>query len=320
MTRSEAAQFIEDARRQLEATLGEELPPEFVSLLERSFHTLDVQRGRLPLWPCNLDLVPAPAIRAQAGPVSYRHLFYGLAEHFWLIRFGCGYRGDQHLLDVGCGYGKTALALLRTIRPPGSYTGFDINPKLVEFLRKLFVRVGVADFFRAEHFPIDNQFYRHAGASIPPSQFVFPYEANRFHCAVLFSVFTHMGSAAVKNYVNHLARVVIPGGTILVSAFLLENAPEGGAENGAWAASARRRALREPPDPHERGVLRVLNVERPEYLVAYRLDYLVANFREAGCHLVGDPLWGSWSGRPDFYGYQDYLIFRKRSPQAVADA
>ena len=128
MRRDDVDKFLADAGKRIQAAKDGRVPPEYLTLLEAQFHRMDNERTRIPLWPCNLDLVPAPAIREMVGPASYRLYNYGLAEHFWLIRHVCGFRGDQQLLDVGCGFGKTAIALLRLIRPPGSYTGFDIQP------------------------------------------------------------------------------------------------------------------------------------------------------------------------------------------------
>ncbi len=311
MKRERAEGFLEQARHRLSGSQGEMAPASYLSLLESHFHSMDLQRTDIPLWPCQMNLVPAPAIRGAVGPESYRHLFYGLAEHFWLLRHVCGYRGDQHLLDVGCGCGKTALALLRTIRPPGSYTGFDIQPKLIEFMTRLFVQLGVGDYFRADCFPVGNEFYRGAGRSARAEDFAFPYAADRFDCAFLSSVFTHMLSEAVMNYARNLARVVRAGGRILVSAFLLDNSPEGDRGGAPWTDSPRRRMLQEPTSTIDQGRLKVLRPENPAYLVAYRLEFLTATFRELGCHLVSEPLWGSWSGRRDFFSYQDFLVFHK---------
>jgi SAM-dependent methyltransferase len=311
MRRDKAERFLEQVRQRLSGSQSVDVPAAYLNLLESHFHWMDRQRTDIPLWPCNMNLVPAPAIRSAVGPESYRHLFYSFAEHFWLLRNVCGFRGDQHLLDVGCGCGKTALALLRTIRPPGSYTGFDIQPKLIDFMNRLFAQLGLSEHFHADCFPIENEFYRGAGKPVRAEEFEFPYDADRFDCSFLSSVFTHMLSESVMNYARNLARVVRAGGRILVSAFLLENSPEGSSGGAPWADSPRRRALHEPPNPVDRGRLKVLKPDNPGYLVAYRLDFLTDTFRNFGCHLVGEPLWGSWSGRSDFYSYQDFLVFRK---------
>jgi SAM-dependent methyltransferase len=315
MKQEQARAFLAKADVALHQSEGDEVPDRYASLLESHLHELDCQRTTIAQSPCDLNLVPAPSIRGAVGPVGYRHFFFGLAEHFWQIRGLCGFRGDQHLLDVGCGFGKTALSLRRLIRPPGSYTGFDIQPHLIEFTQRLFGQLGLTDTFRTDCFPIaGNQYYRGAGEGTRPEDFVFPYNDNHFHCAVAFSVFTHLRSAALANYARNLARVLRPGGILLLSFYLLDNSPEGDPAGAPWTSSARRKSLTEAPepvDPEDRGRLKVLLPHIPEYLVAYRLGYVLDVFREVGCYPQGGPLFGSWSGRSDFYGHQDCLIFRK---------
>src|SRR5277367_571270 len=46
-------------------------------------------------------------------------------------------RGDEHILDVGCGDGKVTAELARTL-PRGSVTGMDASPQMIEFARKTF--------------------------------------------------------------------------------------------------------------------------------------------------------------------------------------
>jgi trans-aconitate methyltransferase len=46
-------------------------------------------------------------------------------------------RGDEHVLDVGCGDGKVTAEIARTL-PHGSATGMDDSPQMIEFARKTF--------------------------------------------------------------------------------------------------------------------------------------------------------------------------------------
>ena len=47
-------------------------------------------------------------------------------------------RGDEHVLDVGCGDGKITAELARAL-PRGSVTGADASPQMIEFAKKTFV-------------------------------------------------------------------------------------------------------------------------------------------------------------------------------------
>ena len=46
-------------------------------------------------------------------------------------------RGDEHVLDVGCGDGKVTAELARAV-PKGSVTGIDASPEMIRFARKTF--------------------------------------------------------------------------------------------------------------------------------------------------------------------------------------
>ena len=46
-------------------------------------------------------------------------------------------RGDEHILDVGCGDGKVTAEIARAV-PTGSVTGIDASPEMIRFARKTF--------------------------------------------------------------------------------------------------------------------------------------------------------------------------------------
>jgi trans-aconitate methyltransferase len=46
-------------------------------------------------------------------------------------------RGDEHVLDVGCGDGKVTAEIARAL-PRGSVTGVDASPQMIEYARKTF--------------------------------------------------------------------------------------------------------------------------------------------------------------------------------------
>ena len=46
-------------------------------------------------------------------------------------------RGDEHILDVGCGDGKVTAEIARAL-PRGSVTGADASPQMIEFAKKTF--------------------------------------------------------------------------------------------------------------------------------------------------------------------------------------
>ena len=46
-------------------------------------------------------------------------------------------RGDEHILDIGCGDGKVTAEIARAL-PRGSVTGADASPQMIEFAKKTF--------------------------------------------------------------------------------------------------------------------------------------------------------------------------------------
>src|SRR5471032_3383453 len=46
-------------------------------------------------------------------------------------------RGDEHILDVGCGDGKVTAELAHVV-PHGSVTGVDASPQMIQFAKKYF--------------------------------------------------------------------------------------------------------------------------------------------------------------------------------------
>ena len=50
---------------------------------------------------------------------------------------GCNLRGDEHILDVGCGDGKVTAEIARAV-PRGSVLGVDASAEMIAFAQKTF--------------------------------------------------------------------------------------------------------------------------------------------------------------------------------------
>jgi SAM-dependent methyltransferase len=314
LTRKQAAAFVQGLKNLLDSTKGgpdDPAPDNFRNIIESHFYMVDGEIGSIPNRPIDLGVIPSHSIRREVGIVTARDYFYGMGETQVILKMLADYRGDTHLLDVGCGFGRIAMGLLHMLRPPGSYTGFDINPMVISFANALFKQFGRSADFRFDHVPMTNTFYTQERPQVDAERFQFPYPDNHFDVTVLFSVFTHLRVAAVQNYVRNFARVSRPGARVLTSVFLVENRPPSESTPG-WRPCSRRQQLCESPDPRDRGQLLVANPTKPDYFVAFRLPMIQRIFIAEGFEQVGDPHWGSWSGRPDYLSYQDYVVFRKR--------
>ena len=132
----------------------------------------------------------------------------------------CGVGADAAILDVGCGVGRIAVGLTEYLSDAGRYEGFDIVPAEIEWCRQQITprfpqfRFQVAD--------VRNDAYNPAGAT-PASQYRFPFPDRSFDVAIVASVFTHLLTPDLDNYLRELARVLAPGGRAVASFYLLNH-------------------------------------------------------------------------------------------------
>ncbi len=118
---------------------------------------------------------------------------YGVLESSLLISKGL--KPGDTLIDVGCGSGRLAVKLVPYLT--GRYAGYDIMPELVSYAEKICDRpdwkFGVVD-----------------GLEIPETD-------NSADMICFFSVITHLLHDEAFRYLRDAARVVKPGGKIVVS-------------------------------------------------------------------------------------------------------
>ena len=209
--------------------------------------------------------------------------------------------GDrERLLDVGCGYGRLAHALLRDARFAGTYLGLDILPGPVAWCaEELVPRSGGRFAFR--QIDVANARYRPDGAT-PGDQARLGVEPGSFDVVVLISVFTHLDPPSVERYLHEIAAALAPGGRAFISAFLL---------NRSW--QELERAGRSPiPMPHHlTGFCRYRHADDPLHAIGYKPAWLLRRAREAGLVHAARPRLGTWCGRPDGSGHLDVLTLRR---------
>lgn len=216
-----------------------------------------------------------------------------------LLAAHCGLAPDSAVLDIGCGIGRIALALTDTLSGQGRYRGFDITPDAIAWCAgEITPRHPQFQFVLADVF---NSTY-HPGGQQRPEQFVFPYGDGMFDIAIATSVFTHLPSLAMRNYVKQMHRVLQPGGKVLATFFLLD----------AIARQQVARAQSTLEFTHALDGCMVIDPAVPEKAVAFDLEEVQALLQQQGFAIDWMKL-GGWSGRaiegPDYY--QDLLILTK---------
>lgn len=127
-------------------------------------------------------------------------------------------KSADHILDVGCGIGRTAVALTDVIKE-GSYDGFDAVEKGINWCNKNINKKH--PHFRFKFTPIYNDLYN--TFSQKAEDFTFPYEDKKFDKAFLFSVFTHMQIAEIRRYLREISRVLKDDGLCLATFFLYDD-------------------------------------------------------------------------------------------------
>ncbi len=127
-------------------------------------------------------------------------------------------QANHALLDIGSGIGRTAVRLTRFLNAEGSYEGFDVVKKGVDWCQQKIS----PDFpnFNFQYVPLHNDLYN--TNSQQAIDFTFPYPDAQFDTAFLFSVFTHMRIGEIEHYFQEINRVLKPGGQCLATCFIYE--------------------------------------------------------------------------------------------------
>lgn len=228
--------------------------------------------GRRSLWPMLALLDMRDRVRGDRDPLvpprRYRLPGWyadsrGIGNR-WLeiFRNEIGLRGDERVLDIGCGSGRIAAPLTASL-VRGSYEGFDVNRASVGWCTRAITprhpnfHFQVADIHNALYNP---------GGSQAAVEYRFPFPDAQFDLALSLSVFTHMTPSETAHYLREAARVLRPGGRLLATFFLLNEETERLQANGSPERRYRfRRAL---TDSKDRGY-RSVETATPEATIAH---------------------------------------------------
>ena len=210
-----------------------------------------------------------------------------------------GLRPTDRVLDVGCGCGRIAVALLPYLQAPGEYWGFDIVRPAV-----LWAQSHIASRQPNFHFDtidVYNRQYNRRG-KIPPEQYRFACASDFFDFTFLTSVFTHLLAPDMRQYLREIARTLKPGGRCLVTYYILN------AESRVLMDKAKASISFAHPYPD----CMVQFADIPEAAVAFEESFIRQCFAECGLDIVEPIHFGQWCGREKFLSHQDVIIATKR--------
>jgi len=231
------------------------------------------------------------------GAAAYRRNGAEFLRHFRVL----GGLGPGHdVLDVGSGIGRKAMPLTTYLTAEARYEGFDINPVGVRWCQETITPRHPN--FRFQLADVHNAHYNPAGTQ-RAADYVFPFDDASFDFAFLGSVFTHMVPEEVDNYLGQIARVLRPGGRVLATFFVLDDAAEAGIREGRAFYT-----FRFGRDGH-----RVVDLDNPEYAIAFPEGDVLAALARNGLELVPPVHHGSWSGRNGAESFQDIVVAARPS-------
>src|SRR5215469_1429679 len=205
---------------------------------------------------------------------------------------------SSHILDVGCGIGRLAVAMPDFLDASGGYEGFDIVPEGIEWCKEHIV--GLHDNIHFTLADVYNKEYNPKG-SRQPADYQFPYEDEAFDVAVLLSVFTHMLPIDVDRYVGEISRVLKKDGRICASYYIIT--PE-----SLQLMNAGRGFMF---FKHNLGSHWIQSKTVPELGVAYDERYIRGIYAKHGLSDPPDIYFGWWCGRSTGLDAQDVVVARK---------
>ena len=209
-----------------------------------------------------------------------------------------GANPSSHILEVGCGIGRLAIAMPDFLGANGGYEGFDIVPEGIEWCKQHIV--GPHDNIHFTLADVYNKEYNPKG-SRQPSDYQFPYEDETFDVAVLISVFTHMLPTDVDRYVGEIARVLKKNGRICASYSIIN--PESLQLMTSGSGSVRFK--------YNLGSYWISSKKVPELGVAYDERYLRGIYSKHGLSDPPDIYYGRWCGRSTGLDIQDVVVATK---------
>jgi SAM-dependent methyltransferase len=242
-------------------------------LFSAASYVVDATYGRYAEWRTGVKMPPLRYIvRTGVGNnILFPHLYYATAGHkVWEYFFSEGLaRLDSHIVDIGCGCGKSAAALrdfcYADARFSGHYYGFDIDGALVDWC--------------SSHFPADHFTFSlvNGQSKVYPSSGKPQEERSLAACSdgsidLVFSqsLFSHLLEEDLAHYIRESFRVLKPGGVMCMTFFCLEDVAALGLLGNRWSFR------------HKIGRAYVENKSFPEAAVAYEKEVIIAMAKSIG--------------------------------------
>ena len=208
----------------------------------------------------------------------------------------------ESVLDIGCGIGRIAIPLTQYLEENSRYEGFDIDKRGIAWCTNHITPT--YPHFKFVHANLYNKYYNAKGA-VQAKEYRFPYEDNTFDFAFATSVYTHMLTEDIKQYLSEMQRVLRPGGRYLITFFALNDQTQERSQKGEATCSFTFQDTKHPHAYFSHKTVR-------EAEIAYEEEWIrsVLHDHELDQNLTLHPGW--WSGAEGI-SYQDMFVGEKQS-------
>jgi ubiquinone/menaquinone biosynthesis C-methylase UbiE len=255
---------------------------------------VNLAKGLMQWWSSRTGPLPLPPeiLIQGVGGGNYEAVGKEFFRH--LVQL-CGLRPADRVLDIGCGCGRIAVPLTEYLNEQGSYEGFDIVPEQIKWSKRTIERRYPR--FRFHLVDVFNKTYNPKG-KYTANEYKFPFEDRSFDVVFLTSVFTHMLTADLQQYLSEIVRVLKPGGRTLITYFLLNEESRRLLDAGKGSLAFK----------YDVGGCLSTNREAPEAAVAYEESFVRSLYQKYGLKITEPIRYGMWCERAEFLSYQDIVV------------
>ncbi len=225
----------------------------------------------------------------------------GLCQKKLLLKYA-DLNKNSKILDCGCGAGKLAYSL-KNFFDTGSYYGFDIEKKTINFLKKNHKKF---------NFNYHNLYYLKNKSKNDAAQINFNYENKMFDIICTFSIFTHQPTEVLENYLKQFSNMIKPGGITFNTFYIVDKNKKDkikdqynlyghkinlNVSNNKYYTSKKENDFEK-------------ELDLIHHDIYYDKNYLLDTFEKYNFSLIKED-YGMLSGKKSEYGTQDFLVHKR---------
>ncbi|MBM70878.1 MAG: SAM-dependent methyltransferase [Haliea sp.] len=209
-----------------------------------------------------------------------------------------GLNKSSAILEIGCGYGRVAIALADLVSPPGRYDGVEIVEKAVEWCTNEIT--SRYPNFLFHHADVSNPYAGRENGQ-PAAKYRLPFENSTYDVVFLTSVFSHMRPDDISAYLNEISRVMRRNGKCFITYYLINEF--------TMAQILSKQASQN--FCYDFGDFLSTHKRTPEQTIAVSEELVRGFYVDAGLVIEEPILHGSWSNRERHFSYQDVIVAKK---------